>query len=149
MSVEIIAALIILLLFALFVVGVEIGFAMALTGFIGFGVMVNFRAALDLVAMDFYSVFSSYGLIVIPLFVFMGQIGASAGLSKSLYDLGYKCVGHISGGLAIATVIWRRPRPYPPGHCQKCGYSLLGNVSGRCPECGTPTTVPKQGGTQS
>ena len=105
MSVEIIAALIILLLFALFVVGVEIGFAMALTGFIGFGVMVNFRAALDLVAMDFYSVFSSYGLIVIPLFVFMGQIGASAGLSKSLYDLGYKCVGHISGGLAIATVV--------------------------------------------
>jgi len=104
-SVEIIAALIILLLFALFVVGVEIGFAMALTGFIGFGVMVNFRAALDLVAMDFYSVFSSYGLIVIPLFVFMGQIGASAGLSKSLYDLGYRCVGHISGGLAIATVV--------------------------------------------
>ena len=22
--------------------------------------------------------------------------------------------------------------------CERCGYSLIGNVSGRCPECGTP-----------
>jgi len=29
---------------------------------------------------------------------------------------------------------WRRP---PPGLCQHCGYALTGNVSGRCPECGT------------
>jgi hypothetical protein len=30
-----------------------------------------------------------------------------------------------------------RRRP-PRGHCQACGYDLTGNVSGRCPECGTP-----------
>jgi hypothetical protein len=24
------------------------------------------------------------------------------------------------------------------GHCASCGYNLRGNVSGRCPECGTP-----------
>ena len=105
MSLEIIAILVILLLFGLFIWGVEIGFAMAITGFLGFAAIVNVRAALDLVAMDFYTVFSSYSLIVIPLFVLMGQIGASAGVSKSLYDLGYKCVGHVSGGLAIATVV--------------------------------------------
>jgi hypothetical protein len=28
-------------------------------------------------------------------------------------------------------------RRNPPGHCRKCGYNLTGNVSGRCPECGT------------
>jgi hypothetical protein len=28
-------------------------------------------------------------------------------------------------------------RHRPPGHCQNCGYDLTGNVSGRCPECGT------------
>ena len=27
-------------------------------------------------------------------------------------------------------------RRFPPGHCQRCGYDLTGNVSGRCPECG-------------
>jgi len=31
---------------------------------------------------------------------------------------------------------WRRERPLPPDHCQKCGYDLTGNVSGVCPECG-------------
>ncbi|HUU97653.1 MAG TPA: hypothetical protein VM487_18105 [Phycisphaerae bacterium] len=29
-------------------------------------------------------------------------------------------------------------RRFPPGHCQKCGYDLTANVSGRCPECGEP-----------
>jgi len=29
-------------------------------------------------------------------------------------------------------------RRIPPGHCQKCGYDLTGNVSGVCPECGIP-----------
>ncbi len=28
-----------------------------------------------------------------------------------------------------------------PGHCGRCGYSLTGNVSGRCPECGTPVSA--------
>ncbi len=31
---------------------------------------------------------------------------------------------------------WRYRRP-PRGHCQSCGYDLTGNVSGRCPECGS------------
>ncbi len=29
-----------------------------------------------------------------------------------------------------------RRKPIPPGHCEKCGYNLKGNVSGVCPECG-------------
>jgi hypothetical protein len=32
---------------------------------------------------------------------------------------------------------WREHRRIPPAHCQHCGYDLTGNVSGRCPECGT------------
>jgi C4-dicarboxylate transporter DctM subunit len=103
-SIELIALLVLLLLFLLFAAGLEIGIAMAITGFIGYAAVVNLKAALNLVAMDFYSVFSSYSLTVIPLFVLMGQIGASAGVSKNLYDLGYRWVGHVSGGLAIATV---------------------------------------------
>ena len=31
---------------------------------------------------------------------------------------------------------WRRARR---GGCRKCGYNLTGNVSGRCPECGSPS----------
>lgn len=39
----------------------------------------------------------------------------------------------------------RRARePHP--HCHHCQYDLTGNVSGTCPECGTPTTI-KEGAT--
>jgi hypothetical protein len=42
--------------------------------------------------------------------------------------------------LATPTIIlWCHDRRrIPSGHCQTCGYDLTGNVSGICPECGTP-----------
>ncbi|MGD9817104.1 MAG: TRAP transporter large permease [Desulfomonilaceae bacterium] len=105
MSVATISLLVIILLFGLFFIGLEIGFAMALAGFIGFAVTVNFDAALSLVAKDVFSVFSSYGFTVIPMFVLMGQLGASGGVARSLYDSAYKFLGHVPGGLAVGTVI--------------------------------------------
>jgi len=33
-------------------------------------------------------------------------------------------------------MLWRRHRRYPTRHCQSCGYDLMGNESGVCPECG-------------
>lgn len=36
----------------------------------------------------------------------------------------------------VGAVLLARRRVYPRGHCQRCGYNLMGNVSGRCPECG-------------
>ena len=32
-------------------------------------------------------------------------------------------------------ILWRKTRSHPKGHCQRCGYDLTGNESGRCPEC--------------
>jgi len=41
--------------------------------------------------------------------------------------------------VAVPTaLLWWRDRRYPAGHCRNCGYDLTGNVSGVCPECGTP-----------
>src|SRR4030043_38677 len=91
-------------LLALFLTGIELGFAMALIGFLGFGYIVSFHAALNLLAKDIFDVFSSYGFTVIPLFVLMGQVAFNAGIAKRLYDTSYKFIGHIPGGLAMATV---------------------------------------------
>lgn len=92
------------LVLALFFTGIELGFAMALVGFVGFSYVVSTKAALNLLAKDIFEVFSSYGFTVIPLFIFMGQIAFNAGIAKRLYDTAYKFVGHIPGGLAMATV---------------------------------------------
>jgi len=89
---------------ALFLTGIELGFAMAIVGFLGFSYIVSFKAGLNLLAKDVFDVFANYGFTVIPLFVLMGQIAFNAGIAKRLYDTSYKFIGHIPGGLAMATV---------------------------------------------
>jgi len=88
----------------LFLTGIELGFAMALVGFVGFSTIVSVKAAVNLLAKDVFNVFSSYGFTVVPLFVLMGQIAFNAGIAKRLYDSAYRFLGHIPGGLAMATV---------------------------------------------
>ncbi|RPJ18219.1 MAG: TRAP transporter large permease [Desulfobacteraceae bacterium] len=88
----------------LFLTGIELAFAMALVGFVGFSYLVSFKAGLNLLAKDFFDVFTSYGFTVIPLFVLMGQIAFNAGVAKKLYEAAYRFIGHIPGGLAMATV---------------------------------------------
>ena len=88
----------------LFLTGIELGFAMAIVGFLGFSYIVSFKAGLNLLAKDVFDVFANYGFTVIPLFVLMGQIAFNAGIAKRLYDTSYKFIGHIPGGLAMATV---------------------------------------------
>jgi C4-dicarboxylate transporter DctM subunit len=92
------------LVLALFFTGIELGFAMALVGFLGFSYVVSVKAGLNLLAKDVFDVLSSYGFTVIPLFIFMGQIAFNAGIAKRLYHTAYKFIGHIPGGLAMATV---------------------------------------------
>ncbi|MCD6535292.1 MAG: TRAP transporter large permease [Deltaproteobacteria bacterium] len=93
-------AVLIVLLFA----RIPVGFAMAIVGFVGFVQLVNLDAALSLLARDVFSTLSSYGLTVIPLFIFMGQVSFHAGISRRLYDTAYAFIGHRPGGLAMATV---------------------------------------------
>jgi C4-dicarboxylate transporter DctM subunit len=88
----------------LFLTGIELGFAMALVGFLGFAVLVSTKAALNLLAKDFFDVFASYGFTVIPLFVLMGQIAFNAGIAKRLFNTAYRFIGHVPGGMAMATV---------------------------------------------
>ena len=88
----------------LFLSGIEIAYAMAIVGFLGFCYLANPIAALNLIAKDFFDVFSSYGLTVVPLFVLMGQIAFNAGIARRLYGSAYKFVGNVPGGLAMATV---------------------------------------------
>ena len=88
----------------LFLTGIEIAYAMAIVGFLGFCYLTNPIAGMNLIAKDFFDVFSSYGLTVVALFVLMGQIAFNAGIARRLYSSTYKFIGHVPGGLAMATV---------------------------------------------
>jgi len=91
-------------LLALFMTGIELSFAMAVIGFVGFSMVRSFESGLDLLATDVFDMFSSYGLSVVPLFVLMGQLAFNAGIAKRLYSCANKFIGHVPGGLAMATV---------------------------------------------
>lgn len=81
-----------------------VGFVMALVGFGGFSYLVSVEGGLSIVGKDIYSTFSSYSLTVIPLFVLMGQFAFNSGVSRRLYNAAYKWLGHMRGGLAMATI---------------------------------------------
>lgn len=81
-----------------------VGFVMALLGVLGFSYTVSWDGGLRMLAKDFYSIFGSYSLTVVPLFILMGQVTFHAGISRRLFDTAYRFVGHLPGGLAMATV---------------------------------------------
>jgi tripartite ATP-independent transporter DctM subunit len=101
-TVGILALVVLLLLFA---TGIELGFAMALIGFFGFAYLNGIQPAMNLLGRDIYDVITNYGYTVFPLFILMGQIGFNAGIAVRLYGAAHKFIGHIPGGLAMATVL--------------------------------------------
>ena len=88
----------------LFLTRMPVAFVMAIVGFVGFSTMITPDAGLVLLSRNVYEVFDSYDLTTIPLFILMGQLGFNSGISKRLYDAGYKFLGSTRGGLAMATV---------------------------------------------
>ena len=93
------------LLLLLFATGIELGIAMALVGFVGFAYLNGVHPAMQLLGRDIYDVITNYGYTVFPLFILMGQIGFNAGIAVRLDGAAHKFVGHIPGGLAMATVL--------------------------------------------
>src|SRR5512139_3978574 len=95
---------IVFLLF-LFFLGVPIGFAMAIAGFVGFALVTNPTAALGVVAQELFNNFNSYSLSVLPMFILMGSLAFAAGIGKKAYDVAYMMMGQVRGGLIVATTI--------------------------------------------
>ena len=95
---------VIVLLLVMLLKIMPIGSAMGLLGFIGFSYLVSVKAASYTAVSDFFSTFTSYNFSVIPLFIFMGQLLFNAGIGQRLYYVAHKWLGHLPGGLAIATI---------------------------------------------
>jgi tripartite ATP-independent transporter DctM subunit len=105
MNEVVIGVIALVFLLGLFLTGIELAFAMAIIGVAGFAYLQSFDAAVGMLANDFLDSFSSYSFTVIPLFVLMGQIAFNAGIAKRLYNSAHKFMGHVPGGLAIATIV--------------------------------------------
>ena len=105
MSVFLVGLIGIACFFGLVMIRMPIAYAMALVGFVGFSYLTSVPTSLDMVAKEIYNTFTSYSLSVIAMFVWMGFLAYYSGIGTSLYVFAYKMVGHLPGGLAIATQV--------------------------------------------
>ena len=84
---------------------VPIAISMGLVGFLGLWWMRGLAPSMASVTTVVYESGFQYTLSVVPLFILMGNFVTRAGMSKELYRAGYTLVGHLRGGLAMATVM--------------------------------------------
>ncbi len=86
---------------------IPIGLSMGLIGFFGFAYLSDFNwiAALSMSSRRVIDTSQDYGLSVIPLFILMGNLVTRSGLSRELYTASYTFLGHLRGGLSMATVV--------------------------------------------
>ncbi|MBQ1419932.1 MAG: TRAP transporter large permease subunit, partial [Desulfovibrio sp.] len=78
---------------------------LALLGIGGTALLSGTEAARSLLSTELWSSFSSYGMTVVPLFIFMGQVCFYSGLNARLYKSLNILAGHVPGGLSVATLL--------------------------------------------
>ncbi len=110
---------------------VPVGFVMALVGYLGFGYIVSWSAASNLLIRDFYSTFSAYNLTVIPLFVLMGQVAfhSESAVVFSMQPINFSGICRAAWQsppsapvpvFPLSAAPPARPRqPWPPSLCRK------------------------------
>ncbi|MAU47151.1 MAG: C4-dicarboxylate ABC transporter permease [Yangia sp.] len=93
------------LLLVLLLMRIPVAFAMFAVGFIGIWILNGLQAATGLLSSETFALASNSELIVVPLFILMGNVASATGMSRKLYDAAYATIGQVRGGLASATVI--------------------------------------------
>src|SRR5688500_16216529 len=104
MSTDVVAVLGFVALFALMLLRVPVGMAMVLVGVCGFGYLVGFSPALKLIGQTSMRTVTDYTFGVIPMFLLMGAFVSNSGMSRELFRAANGFLGHLRGGLGIATV---------------------------------------------
>ena len=94
------------LMMAIAFLRVPISFAMAVVGICGYAYMRdwNWTVAFAMTQTKLYETGRNYTLSVVPLFILMGNFVTRAGMSQELFRAAYAFIGHLRGGLAMATV---------------------------------------------
>jgi tripartite ATP-independent transporter DctM subunit len=94
------------LMMVLALLRIPIAISMGVIGFLGVAYLRdwNFAPAMAMVETKVYDTGRNYTLSVVPLFILMGNFVTRAGMSQELFRAAYAFVGHLRGGLAMATI---------------------------------------------
>jgi C4-dicarboxylate transporter, DctM subunit len=92
-------------LFVLMFLGMHIGIAMGIVAIVGLALITNLDSSLLRLGQSGFSSTASYTLAVLPLFMLMGEFAFLSGVTQEAYASAYKWLGHLPGGLAMATIV--------------------------------------------
>jgi C4-dicarboxylate transporter DctM subunit len=92
-------------LFGLMLLRVPVGMAMGLVGVTGYAYIAGAGPALKLIGQSSMRTVTDYTFGVIPMFMLMGAFVSVSGVSKELFRAANAFIGHMRGGLGVATVL--------------------------------------------
>ncbi|MEN9689393.1 MAG: hypothetical protein RI998_1390 [Pseudomonadota bacterium] len=92
-------------LFTLMLLRVPVGMAMGLVGVCGYGYIAGSGPALKLIGQTSMRTVTDYTFGVIPMFMLMGAFVSVSGVSRELFRAANAFIGHLRGGLGVATVV--------------------------------------------
>jgi len=93
------------ILFVLMLLRVPVGMAMGLVGVTGYAMIAGGGPALKLVGQTSMRTVTDYTFGVIPMFMLMGAFVSVSGVSRELFRAANATIGHLRGGLGMATVL--------------------------------------------
>ncbi|HWV53699.1 TRAP transporter permease [Pseudorhodoplanes sp.] len=105
MSTDAVAVIGFVSLFTLMLLRVPIGMALGLVGVTGFGYLTSMGPALKIVGHTTMRTVTDFNYAVVPLFLLMGSFATSSGMSRELFRAANAFIGHLRGGLGIATIL--------------------------------------------
>ena len=92
----------IVLLFALFLIGIPISFSLGLVSVYG---IVQGSFPMAVVIQRLFTGADSVALIAIPLFILAGGLMVQGGISKRIVDFADALIGHFPSGLALVSIL--------------------------------------------
>jgi tripartite ATP-independent transporter DctM subunit len=104
MSTDVVAIVGFVSLFVLMLLRVPVGMAMGLVGVAGFGYLAGATPALKIVGHTTMRSVTDWNFAVVPLFLLMGSFATTSGMSRELFRAANAYLGHLRGGLGIATI---------------------------------------------
>ena len=105
MNADVVAVAGFVILFVLMLLRVPVGMAMGLVGISGYALIAGGGPALKLIGQTSMRTVTDYTFGVIPMFMLMGAFVSVSGVSRELFRAANAMVGHLRGGLGMATVL--------------------------------------------
>jgi C4-dicarboxylate transporter, DctM subunit len=89
-------------LFAFLIIGMPIAIALGLSSILT--IMLFSSDSLASLSLKFFETTEKYVLLAIPFFILAGNLMTTGGVARRMIDFATACLGHLRGGLAIASV---------------------------------------------